>query len=131
MTDPGHRRREACSGWPRLAATIGGWYSLLFPGHRVSLEDAFAMGVRVEVEEGESIEEALKRFRRLFYDEGGYPWSDPRWHKKRHNFYLKPSVYRRRRRWVARQRWRRFRETGPTVCPSIAFELRPRYTWAW
>lgn len=89
------------------------------------------MGVRVEVGAGESVEDALKRFRNLIRDEGGYPVSHPRWHKKRRDRYQKPSVFRRRRRWVAIERRIRGWEIGPEDDPSFAFELRPRSFWAW
>lgn len=89
------------------------------------------MGVRVEIGEGEPIEDALKRLRKLIYDEGGSPLVHPRWHKKRHDRYQKPSVYRRRRRWVAVERRIRGWDVGPEDELSIAFELRPRAFWAW
>lgn len=60
------------------------------------------MGVRIELEEGESIEDALRRFRKLIYAEGAFPLLHCKWHKKRHDFYLKPSILNRRRRWVIR-----------------------------
>jgi ribosomal protein S21 len=60
------------------------------------------MGVRIEVREGESVEQALRRFRELvrrFGPPGAV--KAPRWHKKQLFYYLKPSVLRRRKELLA------------------------------
>ena len=64
------------------------------------------MGVRVEVAEGEPIAEAIKRWRNLIRAEGGFPIIYPKWHKRRYDCYCKPSIYRRRVRWVTKTRKR-------------------------
>lgn len=61
------------------------------------------MGIRIEVEEGEPIEDALRRFREQILAEGGYPLILAcKWQKRSPRFYLKPSVLNRRRRWITR-----------------------------
>jgi ribosomal protein S21 len=89
------------------------------------------MGVRIEVEEGELIVDALRRLRRLLKGEGGFPLFHVRWHKKRHDRYQKPGVFRRRRRWVAVAKRIHGLETGPVDDVEIAFDLRPRDWWGW
>ncbi len=64
------------------------------------------MGVWIEVEEDEPIALALRRFRKLVLAEGAYPLRHCKWHKPRHDFYLKPSILNRRRRWITRVRKR-------------------------
>ncbi|MBI1914922.1 MAG: 30S ribosomal protein S21 [Planctomycetes bacterium] len=65
------------------------------------------MGVRVEVREGETIEEALKRFRELVR-RFGPPGAVKRakWHKNQLHYYLKPSALRRRDR--LRDEWKKY-----------------------
>ena len=60
------------------------------------------MGVWIEVGEHEPIADAIRKFRKLIFAEGAFPLHHCKWHKKRHDFYLKPSVLRRRRRWLAK-----------------------------
>ena len=91
------------------------------------------MGVRVEIEEGEPLAGALKRLRVLLYEEGGHPISHDKWHKRRLDRYEKPSVLRRRRRWVAIAKRMRGWAAGPqhySYCNYFfTFELRPRRLW--
>ena len=58
------------------------------------------MGVWIELEEGEPIKDALRRFRKLILAEGAYPFYHCRWHKPRRDIYLKPSILGRRGRCV-------------------------------
>jgi ribosomal protein S21 len=62
------------------------------------------MGIRVEVREGETIEQALKRFRELVWRFGPpMALKRPRWHKNQLKYYLKPCDRRRRDR--LRDKW--------------------------
>lgn len=56
------------------------------------------MGVRVEVRDGESVTQALKRFKYLVRKSGppGTGVKRPKWHKNQLTYYLKPSDRRRR-----------------------------------
>jgi hypothetical protein len=56
------------------------------------------MGVRVEIRNGESVEQAVKRFRELVWRYGppGAGRKRPKWHKKPLRYYLKPGELRRR-----------------------------------
>jgi ribosomal protein S21 len=58
------------------------------------------MGVRIEVRDGESIEQALKRFDNLLWRQGspGAGRKRSKWHKRPVHYYLKPSALRRRDR---------------------------------
>jgi hypothetical protein len=71
------------------------------------------MGVWVEVEDGEPIKDVLLRFRKAIQAEGAYPLRHCKWHKKRPDFYIKPSILNRRRRWVARVRKKSCGGYGP------------------
>src|SRR5689334_12048184 len=84
------------------------------------------MGVRVEAEEGESLADALKRLRVLLHKEGGHPISHAKWHKKRLDRYEKPSILRRRRRWVAIEKRIRGWAPAPWDQPALnnVFTLR-------
>lgn len=90
------------------------------------------MGVRIEAGEGESIADALRRLRKELCAGGGIPLFHGKWHKKRHDLYQRPSVYRRRRRWVTAVR----RRGGGLSSPDPGYdwaddlELRPRVPWA-
>jgi len=54
------------------------------------------MGVRIEVRKGETIEQALKRFRELVRRHGSPGALRPeKWHKKQFYYYMKPSELRR------------------------------------
>src|SRR5262249_47273736 len=66
------------------------------------------MGVRVEVRDGETIEQALKRFRELVR-RFGPPGAGkcPKWHKNQLRYYLTPSERRRRDR--LRDEWEKYR----------------------
>jgi ribosomal protein S21 len=78
------------------------------------------MGVQIEVEEGEPIKDVLSRFRKAVQADGAYPFYHCKWHKKRRDFYIKPSVLNRRRRWIDRVRKKRCGRYGPD----------PDYWWA-
>jgi ribosomal protein S21 len=56
------------------------------------------MGVKVTVREGESLADALKRFRQMVWRFGppGAGRKRPKWHKQQLEYYLKPSERRRR-----------------------------------
>jgi ribosomal protein S21 len=56
------------------------------------------VSVKVTVRDGESIEDALKRFRGLVrrYGPPGTSVKRPKWHKNQLAYYLKPSERRRR-----------------------------------
>ncbi len=56
------------------------------------------MGIRIEVRDGESIEQALKRFSHWLWRLGppGSGRKRPKWHKRPLDFHLKPSQLRRR-----------------------------------
>jgi hypothetical protein len=88
------------------------------------------MGVRVEIEDGESLAEGLKRLRVLLHEEGGHPICHAKWHKRRLDRYEKPSILRRRRRWVAVEKRIRGWGAGPEDLSYdnyyFIFELRPR-----
>jgi hypothetical protein len=90
---PGRRALE----WPPLLISS---IRRLFvsTGSASAVEDALMMGVRIEVRDGESIEQAVKRFRELVWRYGppGAGGKRPRWHKKPFGYYLKPSVLQRR-----------------------------------
>jgi ribosomal protein S21 len=90
------------------------------------------MGVRIEVEEGEPITEALRRFRKQIRAEGGYPLNYPcKWHKRSPRFYEKPSVLNRRRRWITRVRKLGCGLYSPDPDYDWAddLETRPRRSW--
>jgi ribosomal protein S21 len=91
------------------------------------------MGVRVEVGEGEALADALKRLRILLHEEGGHPIVHAKWHKGRSDRYEKPSVLRRRQRWVAIEKqirgWAPAPDDQPYLNNVFAFELRPRRLW--
>jgi Ribosomal protein S21 len=65
------------------------------------------MGVRVEIREGETIEQALQRFRELvrWFGPPGI-MKRPKWHKGQLQYYLKPSDLRRRGR--LRDEWEKY-----------------------
>ena len=56
------------------------------------------MGVRIEVRDGESVEQAFKRFKDLLWRYGppGAGRKRPKWHKPPLDYYLKPSELARR-----------------------------------
>jgi ribosomal protein S21 len=89
------------------------------------------MGVWIELEEGEPITDSLRRFRKLIQAEGAYPLHHCKWHKPRRDFYLKPSILNRRRRWIIRARKK---GPGPFI-PDPDYEwaddieTRPRRAW--
>jgi ribosomal protein S21 len=90
------------------------------------------MGVRIEVEEGEPIADALRRFRKQIFAEGGYPLIYPcKWHKRSPLFYVKPSVLNRRRRWIIRVSKRGCGAYNPEWEYDWAddLETRPRRSW--
>lgn len=67
------------------------------------------MGIRVEVREGETIEQALKRFRELVWTFGpAMALKRPKWHKNQLRYYLKPCDRRRRDR--LRDEWEKYRD---------------------
>ena len=65
------------------------------------------MGVRVEVGDGEHIGKAVRRFLNLVRQFGppGAGGPSPKWHKRPHGYYLKPSQLarrvRRRKAWLS------------------------------
>ncbi|QEL15872.1 30S ribosomal protein S21 [Limnoglobus roseus] len=109
------------------------------------------MGVRVEVRDGESLAEAVKRFRESVWRQGppGAGRKRPKWHKRPLDYYLKPSELARRddlrdafetyagecsrRRWLClirrrtKQRKERFGD-APVVCKYP--RPRPLPGWA-
>jgi ribosomal protein S21 len=87
------------------------------------------MGVRVEIEDGESLADGLKRLRVLLHEEGGHPISHAKWHMRRVDRYEKPSILRRRRRWVAVEKRVRGSEDLSYSNYFFTFELRPRRLW--
>ena len=91
------------------------------------------MGVRVEIQDGESLADGLKRLRVLLHEEGGYPIFHAKWHKGRQDRYEKSSVLRRRRRWVAIEKriraWAPAPEDQPHLNNIFMFQLRPRRLW--
>jgi ribosomal protein S21 len=90
------------------------------------------MGVQIEVEEGEPIADALRRFRKQILAEGGYPLIYPcKWHGRSPRFYVKPSVLNRRRRWIIRVRKRGYGLYNPEWEYDWAddLETRPRRSW--
>lgn len=56
------------------------------------------MGIRVEVRDGESVEQAFKRFKQLLWRHGppGAGRKRPKWHKQQLDYFLKPSELARR-----------------------------------
>jgi ribosomal protein S21 len=56
------------------------------------------MGVRIEVREGESVEQAFKRFKQVLWRHGppGAGRKRAKWHKPQLDHYLKPSELARR-----------------------------------
>ena len=90
------------------------------------------MGVRIEVEEGEPIAVALKRFRKKILAEGGHRLKYPcKWHKRSPRFYEKPCVLNRRRRWINKVRRRGYGHYGPDWEYDWAddLEMRPRRSY--
>jgi ribosomal protein S21 len=89
------------------------------------------MGVWIELEEGEPIADALRRFRKLIQAEGAYPLHHCKWHKPRRDLYLKPSILNRRRRWNTRVRKRGHGLYNPEWEYDWAddLEMRPRRSW--
>ncbi|WP_168221886.1 small ribosomal subunit protein bS21 [Aquisphaera giovannonii] len=89
------------------------------------------MGIRIEVEEGEPIAAALKRFRQQLRAEGDHPLHRHKWHKPNPRFYTKPSVLNRRRRWIIRAKKRS--PCGMSPDPDYDWvddmEMRPRRSW--
>jgi ribosomal protein S21 len=89
------------------------------------------MGVWIELEEGEPIKDALRRFRNLLLTEGAYPLFHCRWHKSNPRFYDKPSTLSRRRRWRTRVRKKGCGASNPEQEYAWADDLclRPRRSW--
>ena len=71
------------------------------------------MGVWIELDQGEPIADALRRFRKLINAEGGFPLHHCKWHKKRPDDYVKPSTLNRGRRWIVRLRKKGCGAYGP------------------
>ncbi len=69
----------------------------------------------------------------MIHAEGGYPVIYPKWHKKRYDYYQKPSVYRRRVRWVCQLRMRRRWPSGIYFDPDQQWfddvYVRPDREW--
>jgi ribosomal protein S21 len=89
------------------------------------------MGVWIEVCESEPISTALRRFRKMILAEGAFPLHHCKWHKKRHDCYLKPSVLRRRRRWLTKvaRRGCKIYNPDPDYDWADDLEFRPRRSW--
>ena len=89
------------------------------------------MGVWIEVGEDEPITDAIRRFRKLILAEGAFPLYHCKWHKKRHDCYVKPSALRRRRRWLTKVAKRRCKHYSPDPDYDWAddLEFRPRRSW--
>ncbi len=89
------------------------------------------MGVWVELEDGEPIADALRRFRKRIHAEGAFPLHHCKWHKSRHDYYLKPSILNRRRRWIIKVRKRGCGRYNPDPDYEWAddMETRPRTSW--
>lgn len=71
-----------------------------------------ALGIRIQVREGETLEAALLRFRKAISRDRGWFWRRrPRFGKKRRDYYLKPSELRRQKALSDRiqKRWGRYR----------------------
>ena len=97
-----------------------------------SAERRAGMGVRIEVEEGETIADALRRFRKQILAQGGYTLIYPcKWHKRSPRFYVKSSVLNRRRRWIIRVRKRGYGLYNPDWEYDWIddLETRPRRSW--
>jgi ribosomal protein S21 len=56
------------------------------------------MGIRIELRDDETIEQAILRFRKMVREDGppGAGWNRPKWHKRQLGYYLKPCELRRR-----------------------------------
>ena len=69
-----------------------------FHRQRVSRIRHTHMGVRVEIRDGESVEQAYKRFKQLLWRHGptGAGRKRSKWHKRPHDHYLKLSELARR-----------------------------------
>ena len=93
-----------------------------FNRHRVSRTRRTQMGVRIVVQNGETIEQAVKRFKKLVWRFGppGAGGKLPRWHKPPLDHYLKPGELRRRAEYVAARERRRI---GPRLKPQSPFWL--------
>jgi ribosomal protein S21 len=89
------------------------------------------MGLRIELHDHEPISDALRRFRKRIQAEGAFPLYHCKWHKKRHDCYLKPSVLNRRRRWIVRVRKRGcgLYNQDPDLYWADDLETRPRRSW--
>lgn len=72
-----------------------------FDRHRVSRIRRTKMGVRIVLAQGESIGQALKRFRKLLERHG------MSWELKRRKYFVKPSQVRRSKRFRKRFKARR------------------------
>jgi len=96
-----------------------------------AVKTRISMGVRIEVAEGESIAEAIRRFCKLILAEGAFPLHHCKWHKKRHDCYLKPSVLGRRRRWLTKvaKRGCKIYNPEPEYDWADDLEFRPRRAW--
>jgi|GEM_PF-4840934 len=88
------------------------------------------MGIRIEVLDGEPIEQAILRFRKKVREEGppGAGWNRPPWHKGELGSYLKPSELRRRK--ALRDEWETYSgECGRRHLVSVAFRLYRMRHW--
>lgn len=89
------------------------------------------MGIRIEVDDGEPIADAVRRFRRLIQAEGAFPLYHCKWHKKRNDFFVKPSTLNRRRRWIVRvrRRGRGFYNPDPALWWADDLLAKPGRSW--
>jgi hypothetical protein len=89
------------------------------------------MGVWIELEDGELIADAHRRFRKRILAEGAFPLHHCKWHKKNPRFFVKPSLLNRRRRWNIRVRKKGCGASNPEQEYAWAddLEMRPRRSW--
>ena len=100
------------------AATEHLWHGLIAGScsHKVAAKGVFSSLAEVKVQEGESIESALRRFKRKVQQE------DIIKDIKKHSFYLKPGDRRRAKQALARKRTRKKqrREVGVAASDRAA-----------
>lgn len=59
------------------------------------------MGVKVYVREGETVEHALRRLRKRIWHGNRWPVYLPKANKRRQEYYQKPSILKRQKRYFA------------------------------
>lgn len=108
------------SSWPALANSKFGVGWLFQPASRQPLRRT-QMGVRVEVGDGESIGQAVRRFKNLVRRFGppGAGGKSPKWHKPPLDHYVKPSELKRRAEYRAAGQRRRGNIHRKTPSPYL------------